>query len=154
MKLLILCLTTFTAFSFAVEIDSFENHNTSGSGYTPDDYWIPIWYITTYVYDDVASAWRQEAICDDFILDSSCDWADGVRFWIIYTGTFAPTDYKLTIAWDSNGDSDPNNASIVRMETCPAELTDTGDSAFGLEVPILEVLCTFTAPVDLTAVIS
>jgi len=149
MKLLAVCLAVSVTSAFAVDPASFENRYSSGSGYTPDGIWWVTLFDQTYVYEEVKSAWRHDAICDDFILDNDAT-VDGVRFWIIYTGLVAPTDYDLKIAHDTAGDSDPNNATIVWMETCPAFLEDTGDLVFTIQAICWEVTCPFPTMVQLT----
>lgn len=148
MKLLVVCLTVFVALSFAIDMQSLDQHSSGGSGYTPGGTDATL-FAQTYVYDDVKSGWRHGAICDDFILDYDGT-ADAARFWMIYTGGTTPIDYELTIAQDT-GDSDPNNASIVWMETCPAVLFDTGDLIFSIDAICWQVDCAFATPLSLTA---
>lgn len=149
MKLLTLCLTVFAASAFSIDFDSMDNRFSSGSGYShnTDD----VIFAQTYSLAALTNAVRQDAICDDFILDDFSS-INKVRFWIIHTGATLPIEYELSIAQDT-GDSNPNNAAIIWTETVPCVVTDTGDVAFSINAPVYQIDCTYAIQQEFTPVI-
>ncbi len=151
MKMLLLVLAICVTVAFGVQ--PLEIGESISSGYNPvptDD----LLYAQTYINDDSLHGWAWGQICDDFELATDAS-VEKVVIWVcsldLAMNPVVPLAWCDLAFMQDNGDEDPNTATAVWSGTSTTTYIDTGDAFSGGTLPIYELTCTLSSPVDLTA---
>lgn len=151
MKKLLLVLAICVTVAFGVQPHEIGN-STNGGSYNaePTDDLI---FAQTYINDDFTHGWAYGQECDDFeliggaIIDKVVIWACTVD---LAMSPMPPLDFCDFAFLQDDGSKDPNSATTVWKGTSTVTYIDTGDAFSGGTLPIYELTCTLSSPVNLT----